>query len=376
MNARFMTAKIWHSILIAATLLLANSDALIAEEFWLPSMKEFASGFQHLEQDWKANDLSKVAEHAAKISRQSRLLGQSQNSIPAEKRSSFASHLNTLHRLNNQLAESATAGDARFAEWYVNEIRRTCVSCHAGFRDLNNLAGFYPAKGNTVIADVSVYSADGQPKGDNSGSVVFIDGLVRAAQKGQPHPIVSQQNRQFSPRVLPIVRDTTVDFPNDDSILHNVFSLSKTRRFDLDIYQPGRSKSVKFSKPGLVRLYCNIHPEMNCSILVLNNPYFSTTDRTGRWIISGIPDGTFSVRTWQELGGEARQRVTLSGSSVVQLPLKVQEALPTETSTDCRTRSRANTNEVSQCSSQIVRRDGHGHRRLRADVSADRHARC
>jgi len=289
-------------------------------------MKEFAGGFQHLERDWKANDLSKVAEHATKISRQSRLLGQLQNSVPAEQRPSFASHLNTLHSLSNQLAESATTGDARFTEWYVNEIRSTCVSCHAGFRDLNNLAGFYLAKGNTVIADVSVYSADGQSKGDNSGSVVFIDGLVRAAQKGQPHPIVSQQTRQFSPRVLPIARNTTVDFPNDDSILHNVFSLSKTRRFDLDVYQPGKSKSVKFSKPGLVRLYCNIHPEMNCSILVLNNPFFSTTDHTGRCIISGIPDGTFSVRTWQELGGEARQRVTLSGSSVVQLPMKVQEA--------------------------------------------------
>ena len=321
-----MTLHTLRMILIAAAMLFSGSHRLAAQEIWMTQMKEFASGFRGLEQGVEAKDLSKIAEHASRIARQSRASAEIHNSIPPAQQTSFATHINTLHELSNQLSQSAASGDDQHIDWYVNEIRNTCVSCHADFQDLNNLSSFYPAKGNTVIADVSIFTADGQPKSDNSGAVVFIDGLIKPADKAnQPRPVVSQQNRQFTPNVLPIVRGTTVDFPNDDSILHNVFSLSKTRRFDLDVYQPGKSKSVKFSKLGLVRLYCNIHPEMTCSILVLNNPFFSTTGVSGRCIISGIPDGTFNVRTWQQLGGESRQSVTLSGSSVVQVPLNVRE---------------------------------------------------
>jgi plastocyanin len=327
MNAGFMTSRISKMILVAAAMLFTGSHRAVAQEIWMTPMKEFTSGFRSLEQVVRSKNLAKVAEHADRITRQSKLLAELQNSISPDQRASFATHVNTLHDLSSQLSQTAASGDNRHIDWYVNEIRNTCVSCHAGFRDLDNLAGFYPAKGNTVIADVSIFTADGQPKPDNSGAIVFIDGLIKPADDAnQPRPVVSQQNRQFTPQVLPIVRGTTVDFPNDDSILHNVFSLSKTRRFDLDVYQPGKSKSVKFSKPGLVRLYCNIHPEMTCSILVLNNPYFSTTGASGRCIISGIPDGTFNVRTWQQLGGESRQSVTLSGASVMQVPLNVREA--------------------------------------------------
>lgn len=289
-------------------------------------MQEFASGFQHLEKELKSGTLAEVSEQAGRISRHATALSKLQNSVKPDQQSAFATHLDSLQRLSGQLSTRAASGENQYTRWYVEEIRNTCVSCHASLRDLTNVKSPYPARGNTVIVDVSASTAAGQQLADNSGSIVFIDGLVQAAGRNDPHPVISQQNRQFSPRVLPIVRGTTVDFPNDDSILHNVFSLSKARRFDLDVYRPGKSKSTRFSKPGLVRIYCNIHPEMTCSVLVLNNPYFATTDANGRCIISGIPDGTFSLRTWRELGGEARQSVRLNDSKVVKVALKVREA--------------------------------------------------
>ena len=131
------------------------------------------------------------------------------------------------------------------------EIRSLCVSCHVKFRENNFESGLFPARDNTIAGQVEIRKLDGTPRKDRSNVVVFLEGVNGGVAVGPPprrNPVVSQKNRLFWPRVLTIVKGTTVEFPNDDTIFHNVFSLSKARPFDLDIYAAGVSKSVHFSK--------------------------------------------------------------------------------------------------------------------------------
>lgn len=170
------------------------------------------------------------------------------------------------------------------------------------------------SSGNSIVGTVTILDQDGEEIADRSGVVAFIDGVPNAAKyRVLPKPPqVSHKDQQFTPRVLPIVRGTTVDFFNDDHIYHNVFSLSESKTFDLGIYPEGTSKLVDFPETGLVKIHCNIHPRMISSILVLNNSFFATTGTDGHFEIVGIPDGKFTLRLWSEFVKEQSRTVTLS----------------------------------------------------------------
>jgi len=183
------------------------------------------------------------------------------------------------------------------------------------------------ASSNTVSGVIRVFDRNGGELTDRSDVVVFIDGLpdsTRDRDFPKP-PQVSHRDRQFSPRVLPLVRGTTVDFFNDDNIFHNVFSLSRPKSFDLGIYPEGTSKLVTFSEPGLVKLHCNIHPKMTSTILVLNNGLFATTGMDGHFQIDGVPDGRLTLRVWSEFSEEQSRTVTLSGGGRVEESFDVYE---------------------------------------------------
>lgn len=137
---------------------------------------------------------------------------------------------------------------------------------------------------------------------DRRKSVVYLESAPRSAfeQSDQVHAVMDQQNETFVPHVLAIATGTIVDFPNSDRIYHNVFSLSKTSRFDLGRYAVGRSKSVQFHRPGIVRVFCDIHSHMNAFILVFSHRYFAMTDAEGRYRIDNVPAGTYNVVAWNE----------------------------------------------------------------------------
>jgi plastocyanin len=137
---------------------------------------------------------------------------------------------------------------------------------------------------------------------DRLRSVVYLESAPRGAfeQIDPAHAVMDQRNETFVPHLLAITTGTTVDFPNSDRIYHNVFSLSKTRTFDLGRYAAGRSQSVRFDRPGIVRVFCDIHSHMNAFILVFNHPFFSVTDGDGRYRIDNIPPGTYNVVAWNE----------------------------------------------------------------------------
>lgn len=133
------------------------------------------------------------------------------------------------------------------------------------------------------------------------------------------HPVVDQKDLAFHPQVLPILAGTTVDFPNRDLLFHNVFSYSQPKEFDLGRYPTGASKSVRFDRPGVVRVYCDIHSHMNATILILENPYFVVPDDQGLYSIRNVPSGTYAVKFWygRELAGS--QSVTVKGGDAVNV---------------------------------------------------------
>jgi plastocyanin len=138
--------------------------------------------------------------------------------------------------------------------------------------------------------------------------IVFIDGPVSTNTLAHELPIrvvetkreIKQKGAMFSPHVLPIMVGTVVEWPNNDDILHNVFSISEPRVFDLDLYKTPEIKRVTFDKPGRVDVFCSIHTRMNCIVMVLENPYFAVTNDKGAYNITGVPPGTYRLKSWHE----------------------------------------------------------------------------
>jgi plastocyanin len=127
--------------------------------------------------------------------------------------------------------------------------------------------------------------------------------VQHASWPDSPEPArgtVAQRDEQFQPHVLPVYRGATVDFPNDDDVFHNVFSLSTAKTFDLGRFPKGSSKSVMFDKSGSVQVFCHIHSDMSAIVLVLDNPYFATPSDAGKYTIEGVPPGDYTVVGWHE----------------------------------------------------------------------------
>lgn len=163
-------------------------------------------------------------------------------------------------------------------------------------------------------------TAAGKPVRD---AIVFIEG-VRAGTPPERPVTINQRRRTFIPHVSAILLGTTVLFPNNDTVFHNVFSYREGKRFDLGLYPVGASRRVLFDRPGLVKIYCNIHSNMSAFLWVLENPYFAVTDARGRYRIAGVPGGSHRLRVWHERRGErvAKLRVPASGSETLDLSLE------------------------------------------------------
>ena len=120
----------------------------------------------------------------------------------------------------------------------------------------------------------------------------------RIVSRSSARVILDQRDLMFYPHVLPIQQGTTVVFPNNDNVYHNVFSYSKPRQFDLGRYPQGQFRTVRFDTPGVVRIYCDIHAHMNAVILVLDNTFFTSPDESGNYSIPDVPAGRYTAHFW------------------------------------------------------------------------------
>lgn len=147
-------------------------------------------------------------------------------------------------------------------------------------------------------------------------AIVYLEG---AAAKGGSLPTrqVTQKEMIFLPTLLAVQAGTKVEFPNEDDTYHNIFSYSPAKRFDLGRYRPDERPipSVVFDKAGLVTLRCDIHEHMRALILVLNSSYFTTTEPDGRFQLSGLPAGKYTLKAWVNSSTTYEQPVELKSGA-------------------------------------------------------------
>jgi plastocyanin len=166
---------------------------------------------------------------------------------------------------------------------------------------------------------------------DYSGVVVSLRPVSeKTPAASEKHAVMLQKNKMFTPHVLPVVAGTTIDFPNGDPIFHNAFSSYSGQIFDVGLYPPGNSRSVRFRRPGIVRVFCNIHPSMSAVILVLATPYFAVTPHDGAFRID-VPPGSYDLEIFHERATEESlqmlaRRIVVSSEGVRLQPLEVSEA--------------------------------------------------
>ena len=183
------------------------------------------------------------------------------------------------------------------------------------------LPGGADASGS-VAGKITLASEGGEPKSDMSGVIVYLEGVP-----GDPPPAKTNEIRQkdltFTPDRMVVVKGSSVEFPNDDKVFHNVFSLSKAKRFDLGLYKSGTSKGVTFNKAGVVDVYCNIHPQMAAKILVVDNKAYAVTAADGTFKIPNVPAGTYPVVAWQPYGNVWRGEVTVQAGKAASVAATV-----------------------------------------------------
>jgi plastocyanin len=154
----------------------------------------------------------------------------------------------------------------------------------------------------------------GKPTADAVVSLEGISAEIAKAQLSAAKPkkaVMDQKEMKFIPYVLPVLVGTTVEFPNHDTVWHNVYSKGGANDFDLGLYPSGKTRSTTFEKPGVARILCNAHPNMEAFIVVKEHPFFSSTDKRGNYRLNGVPLGKYRVQVWHPQLGTTETGVEL-----------------------------------------------------------------
>jgi plastocyanin len=177
------------------------------------------------------------------------------------------------------------------------------------------------AQAGTLSGSVNVVDSEGKSV-NPAGAIVYIIGF--SEEPPRTAATIEQRNRQFVPELLPITVGQEISFPNRDAFLHNVFSSSSVRPFDLGSYKQGESKKKSFPKAGAIDVYCNIHPEMAATILVLPNRRWARVDGTGHYQIDGLPRGTWTAFAYVRLATRpVSAAIEISDEAAVTLDLTI-----------------------------------------------------
>jgi plastocyanin len=225
---------------------------------------------------------------------------------------------------------AAPVGDGSASDPFdFARLRRACTQCHLGNRDRNDERGLFPNRDNAVRGVLRVEERDGTARESAAGVVLFLEGEQEKARPQPRMPTISQKGRRFDPPLLVVTTGTVVAFPNDDVVFHNVFSLSRGNAFDLGTYGKGTAKERAFASPGLVKVHCNIHPEMVSHVLVLETSLTAISDAGGRFTLTDVPDGKYVLRLWHPLADEQRHQVEVARGRLRTVdPLVVRETKP------------------------------------------------
>jgi plastocyanin len=182
----------------------------------------------------------------------------------------------------------------------------------------------------TVVAALSTATWAGDIEGKVTGmkgrSVVYVDAIAgHTFPAPKDHPVLDQKGLTFAPHILIVQQGTTVDFLNSDTVQHNAFwtaiSGDKKAGHNLGTWPKGERRPFTFTKPGVVPVLCNVHPEMAGYIIVSPTPYFAETDDSSNYKIKDVPDGNYIVTAWHEGAKNQSRPVTVSGGAKADFTL-------------------------------------------------------
>ena len=197
---------------------------------------------------------------------------------------------------------------------FVGALGWLVAWCACAFAFAGALPAAVAAQTSAVTAEVSVSkpAPAGHQHGtignraDESQVVVWLTPLDVAAAKDPATPAPAktpelvQHNKTFEPHLIVVQVGSLIQFPNKDPFFHNIFSMYDGKRFDLGLYEAGTSRSVRFDRPGVSFLFCNIHAEMSAVVVVVDTPYFAQSDHAGHVTIPNVPDGRYQMHVWYE----------------------------------------------------------------------------
>ena len=172
------------------------------------------------------------------------------------------------------------------------------------------------AGAGTVTGKVEMIDKGGRKATDLSDVVVYVDGARVKARPATATMVM--KGKAFNPHVVVVPVGGTVQFPNEDPIFHNAFSVSGENRFDMELYKRPKVGSFTFQHPGIVKVYCNIHPQMSAVVLVRDNPLFTKAAVDGSFTIENVPAGKYVVKAWHERGGEKGAEVSVTDTGTTQ----------------------------------------------------------
>jgi plastocyanin len=152
--------------------------------------------------------------------------------------------------------------------------------------------------------------------------VVWLEGIVGRSPAPTARLVLDQRQLQFKPHVLAVRVGSQVEMPNSDRVFHNVFSFHDGKRFDLGLYPVGTAKTVTFDRPGLSRIFCNIHPNMAAYVLAVDSAYYAVSDSQGQFVMTDVPNGTYTYRAWRP-GGQ-----TTTGTVAVESARRLEIRWP------------------------------------------------
>jgi plastocyanin len=170
------------------------------------------------------------------------------------------------------------------------------------------------------------------PAGASGPGGIEVRGTARAGNRPVAHAVVwldapnlppsrasmvilDQRNLTFSPQVLVVRVGTNVEFPNNDRVFHNVFSFRDGKPFDLGMYPVGTKRLVTFDRPGLSRIFCNIHPNMAAYVMVVDTPYFGLSDERGAFTIPSVPPRSYTYHAWRAGAPEVSGQLVAAGGT-------------------------------------------------------------
>ncbi len=288
----------------------------------MASMKQMSAATLALEQAIAAGDVVARARELATLESVVDLLRQEPPALEPRHEVEL-----TLGDLASTLADLRKPGpDAAATDRYdLARLRNSCTTCHLQTRTGNDERGLFPNRGGALFGRLQLEQQDGTAMEERGGLVVFLEGPQLKSPPLPRKPVISQKGRSFQPTVLAVPVGTTVRFPNDDVVFHNVFSLSRGNAFDLDIYGKGIEKERVLGTPGLVKVHCNIHPDMVANVLVLESSHAAITRASGFWTLPEVPPGDYTLRVWHPLADGQQQTVRVTAEAATEVPITVRE---------------------------------------------------